>query len=69
MQATLTFLLQIGGFSFWLLPHVNTMLVDVAVALNPAGGVENMDGIATVTTAGSEWTVLPMLALAFITRL
>ena len=69
MQAILTFLLQIGRFLFWFLAHVNRMLVDVAIALNPAGGVENMDGITTVTTAGSEWTVLPMLALAFITRL
>jgi hypothetical protein len=45
------------------------MLVEVAIALNPAGGFENMCGIATVTVAGPEWTVLPMLVLAFITRL
>jgi hypothetical protein len=68
-QAALTFLLQTGRFLFWLLTHVNTMLVDVAIALNPAGGFENMYGTATVTLAGSEWTVLPMLALAFTTRL
>ena len=30
------------------------MLDDVAIALNPAGALENMDGTATVTVAGSE---------------
>jgi hypothetical protein len=45
------------------------MRVDVAIALNPAGALENMDGTATVTVAGSEWTTLRTLFFAFTTRL
>ena len=40
------------------------MPADVAIALNPAGGLENMDGTDTVTVAGSEYIVLRVLFLA-----
>ena len=68
-QADFTLSLQTGRLLVSSPTHVNTILVDVAVALNPAGGLENMFGTVTVTVTGSEWTALAMLSLAFTTRL
>jgi hypothetical protein len=45
------------------------MVLAVAIALNPAGGLENIYGTDTVTVAGSEWTALPAPFLAFTTML
>ena len=67
-QAAVTVVPQIGIVSFAAPVQVNTTLDDDAFAANPVGGLKAMDGTATFTMAGAEWTASPLLPLALATR-